>query len=351
MTSFQIVGQRTPWNSLKLCARDDFELGPARSGAASAIRERDVAPYSIDWTSKTVYWVRLSDVQSALSEAFWFMGMRKVATELIASSFDETLAELADLPFDDSNLAIMFNTGRCGSTLMTRLVQTSDKCVTFSEPDWITPSRAHTDADSLKVIATVARAHGRFLNPGQKVIFFKCRGMTTDFISQLGGAMPRARSLFMFRDLEATVRSAIALPSVFNSLEEVWQRMPYPDLKERLSPELKASLKHPWGELISVFGLLRAGQASKVCSLKTITYEDMTADPVGLLTRFLALFGVECSPVTSIQQVMSRDSQEGTELSGRQGPRASLRPDYYQSVVKCFPELPEVIEQLQALRV
>ncbi|WP_186024361.1 sulfotransferase family protein [Burkholderia gladioli] len=208
---------------------------------------------------------------------------------------------LAELPFerldawhDDAGLTptFVFSIGRCGSTLLSRLLAAAGEPA-ISEPDVLT-NVAWVDDDAELAVArrwgpSVVRAAvcGLALACGRAPVI-KLRARCNRAVDVFLQAFPQARYVFMFRERDDWVRSTSRA---------------FGERGETLAELLKVSVE-------AFDRLHRAGVRPQ-----PVWYEDLLAGPLPALRRIVSDPAALAARGDAIATALSRDAQAGSGLS------------------------------------
>lgn len=126
----------------------DFGLDAGRAVDSRRMFEPDVSPYCFDLAHRTLLCVSTPDISGA---TFFYQAQRQHARSVIEVPFDS-------LPEGPASPALMFSIGRCGSTLLVRVLEAGGVRV-VSEPDFYTQAAVYApwDMSLQKVIAGTTR--------------------------------------------------------------------------------------------------------------------------------------------------------------------------------------------------
>jgi len=117
-------------------------------------------------------------------------------------------------------IMFLFNTARCGSTLLTNLLEQTDCCVTFSEPTFCFPlTRLYQRLGNTKQVQQVTKACFNWLCRHDKTLPFQPKAYVIKpagpavFLSlqMLRDLYPTSRYLFMYRGLAENIKSMCRL--------------------------------------------------------------------------------------------------------------------------------------------
>jgi hypothetical protein len=265
----------------------DFRLGPSRLFVSAG----PLLPYCIDFLRRRALYVGGVDLREAQAAPFYYLHLRRTARCVVSVPWGQGALH------GDARAApiFLFSPGRCGSTLLSRILFAGG-IANVSEPDFYTQ-------------ATMAAAVSPF-NPWRGRIASVASNMGRDLASALGAGPvvklraescrapqslvdPRERrTLFMTRGFEGWANSNVR---AFGN-----------DAAKTVGKYMRALACHAW---------LRANTDCHV-----VRYEDISADraaALGALGRFLgqALSG------DAVNSVMHEDSQAGTPVAqGRDRP-------------------------------
>lgn len=166
--------------------------------------------YCLDPKQHQVVFVEMPDRQSFSDYPFHFVAQRTEAKQVVTMSFDD-FHDLVERQHQESCRLLMIHTvGRSGSTLLAQMMAQLDNCSSYSEPDYFT---------QLVELDCSAAERCRWL---RNCMSFLCRAAAADhlvavkfrsFVMELAGDLrdtfPHARTLFLYRDADAYVRSAM----------------------------------------------------------------------------------------------------------------------------------------------
>lgn len=191
---------------------DDFTLGPARDVSPDKIlTSPDWSLYCLDFTQGKALFVELPAGTNLAETPFVYVAQFEHALRAITVPMD-LVEDLGGKLASPPQLAFLFSTGRCGSTLASRILAQLPGVWSLSEPDCYTnlalgrfslePARART---------LIAAATRLLCRPPRGVqvdtIVIKPRSEAIMQAENLGQAVPGARNIFMYRDAESYVNS------------------------------------------------------------------------------------------------------------------------------------------------
>lgn len=318
----------------------DFQLG--RPEAEDFIRRwRDdphtLTPYCLDRRSRSLLFVETAPgVDLCTVHPFFYQAQRLCAIRLHSVPMPVVLAMARDLPATLEQLILIHSTGRCGSTLLTQLLQTQGDMVTVSEPDLYTQLIHLPQQDALE-LAPVIRAATLFLRASlarNGYMALKMRGVVTYRAAMLAGALPGARSIFMYRHAADVVNSFITTmvpPWQFRleralGIERLPTRWLMPSQSTlRLAP-LLADRSYQATGLVGFFTMAWLSKMEAALAFQeqgglaaTLRYEALRRDPGGTLERLATALGLagDLQPA-ALEKALGKDAQQGSSMASRQ---------------------------------
>ena len=318
----------------------DFQLG--RPEAEDFIRRwRDdphtLTPYCLDRRSRSLLFVETAPgVDLCTVHPFFYQAQRLCAIRLHSVPMPVVLAMARDLPATLDKLTLIHSTGRCGSTLLTQLLQTQGDMVTVSEPDLYTQLVHLPQQDALE-LAPVIRAATLFLRASlarNGYMALKMRGVVTYRAAMLAEALPGARSIFLYRHAVDVVNSFLTTmvpPWLFRleralGIERLPTRWLMPSTHaQRLAPLLMDRSYRPTG-LVGFFTMAWLSKMEAALAFQeqgglaaTLRYEALHRDPEGTLERLATALGLggNLQPA-ALEKALGKDAQQGSSMASRQ---------------------------------
>ncbi|WP_052149578.1 sulfotransferase [Burkholderia pseudomallei] len=250
-------------------------------------------PLCVDWRDARLFLSRWDDDCAMTDVPFLYQRQRRTARQLLDVPFEQLEA-----PGRAARMApiFIFSVGRCGSTLLSRLLAAVGEQA-VSEPDVLT-SVAHFDDAAERAAALPARERivqscvAAFEPACGPAPIIKLRARCNRAVDVFLNAMPHARYVFMCRNRDDWVRSSSRA---------------FGDSGEALAELLKAS--------VEAFDRMHAARVDPLL----VWYEDLLADPLAALRRILRARDDLDAHRAAVERALRADAQEGSGLS-----RASL---------------------------
>jgi hypothetical protein len=215
----EIIERRRP-SPIGLVEPSDFLVRAAGPADPALVLRPDVSLYCLDHPRRRGLFVECDPGVDLSAAPFYYQAQFERARRLIAVPYDQMhrIADTLDDPGD--RLILLYSTGRCGSTLMSRAFAHVPGVVSLSEPDVFTqlvglrPTDGSLDAEIRSLAADCIKLHCRppapHASPRREVRWaLKFRSMGIELGDLLHRAFPRARSMFLYRGAEAQVESSL----------------------------------------------------------------------------------------------------------------------------------------------
>jgi Sulfotransferase family len=326
-----IVGKQRP-HPLALVSLDDFQHQEGEAIDPRAVLTRPtVSLYCVDPPTRRAIFVEAAPGVDLSAAPFFYEAQYHAAQRLIAVPYD-TLHELAsEAALDPRRLVLIYSVGRCGSTLVSRLLNQAAGVVSLSEPDVYTQLvtrrtgdgrhdsevRALVRSCTQVMCGSVARSHGA------RAWALKFRSFVIELGDLFYEHFPEAKVVFLYRHAESWARSMARAFHIFeadtepllSALQPLFPRgipavaVPTAGEPARRSP--LALVTYLWVSVMERgLELQRRGVPMFVAQ-----YEDLQAAPRAVLEGLLAYCQVGAGDAGGIDRVLAQDSQAGTSLS------------------------------------
>lgn len=342
-TIFDVLSIHTDlgWNSGK-----DFALGPGTSVAPQVVVDQpDWSLYSVDVEKGLAWFVELPPGFDLAPSVFAFRDQRQAARRLLEMSLDD-LVDVAERVSPAAKVIFVFSIGRCGSTLVSHILNTSPRVWGLSEPIAF-PRMIMTNYDSSRRVAAprdrlvaLIRACTRlqFRPPqgsGRDVCALKFHSQTLFQADLYHEAVPDAAFVFLYRDALTWTKSwyqmaqkygAATMPSgptrfdTWNSVtaaDDLKHLGPYVDIE---APEiaLEDMIAIGWGRNMEEYSrLLKAG-----VPFLALRYNELNRDRAASLSHMFVHCGLPADDVAAGLAAFDKDSQAGDIVSSDVGAEA-----------------------------
>jgi hypothetical protein len=300
--------------------RDEGAIEPR-----TVLQNPNLTLYCLDLESREALFLETPPDCDLTRAPFLYKAQYESALRAVSVPFTllERLAE--EVVIDPARLILIYSTGRCGSTLVSRAYAEVAHVESLSEPDVFTQVLGVWGCDGLngKEKTDLVRnctllqcAPGKA--KGANAWAFKFRSMVTTMWPLFYGAFPEARVVFLYRGVESWARSFHRMmgspdpsePAPMAMLRYLFGRLP-PRLEPRETASALEIMVNIW------LPVMEACLAMKQAGLPVfiVRYEELNARPLEVLARMFAHAGLDSDAVGHLGAVLAQDSQAGTPLS------------------------------------
>lgn len=325
------VGGRAEVGPADPASPADFVLRPAGRIALGAVAASpDWSLHALDVGARQALLVELPPGEDLSRAAFVYDRQRKAARRAVLLSFENLMAAARDIP-PPRSLAFLFSTGRCGSTLASRLLARLPEAWSLSEPDWLTNLALARDRLAPGDLAALVRAATLWTcrppaGRAPEVVVIKPRSEAVLIAAACHAAFPDSRNLFLYRDLLGYADSLFrfaqqVLPEAIRAEEESWRGdiwdimmvgLPETALAEWFAPDHGPI---GWSEFLTLVWDLRIGAYLRALrqgmDFAALHYRDLDRDRAEGTARLLAACGLSPERAGLALAAFAQDSHEG----------------------------------------
>lgn len=314
-------------------------------------RPFSIEPYCLDDERRQVIFVEMPMAfDSAMVGPFYFATQRKFARRLYSVPYEEFHRVCDNLgEMDMSRLVLLYNTSRCGSTLVSKAFDSMAGVQSISEPDMFTSlthmaAEAKGDSEKTKEIGRLAKSTARLLlflrgnrYPDRPILALKFRFQVIHISHILKEVIPEARSMFLYRNANDVIDSmgaafidnglyriirgiGLDVPYVFNFSalpQQIWKMIPlfkdarFPHDKFR---DLGAVSPFTLGWLSVMEKALDSQRKGHIDTF--FRYEDVVKDKTAFLLEVLRQAGFQPREDYT-QSIFDEDSQQSSVVRSK----------------------------------
>lgn len=315
----------------------DFTVTPGAAVEAEIVRASpNISLYCLDEASKRAIFVELPPDADLASAPFVYQTQYERAERLIALPYDSFIQLAHDLPAVE-HLIMIYMTGRCGSTLLSHVLNELDTVLSLSEPDVATqfvhlrPAYGGREAELRQLLDCVVRVLFKpTAHKAPATCALKLRSEGTQVLDLFQATFPQARNLFLYRDAVGWVTSFYRI----FSRGEAPRPIPLDDLRwafETLYIYDPAPLIGLLGEGATELSLVQyltlwwlatmewyLAKQAEGYPILAARYADLNAQREATLGALFEYCGLPAAQVAETLGVFARDSQAGTFLAREQ---------------------------------
>lgn len=315
----------------QLSSPADFTLGPGQEVSPDMIlASPDWSLYCLDFAEGKALFVEMPAGTNLAEAAFVYGAQFDLAQRAITVPLNslENLANQIPLP---ANLAFLFSTSRCGSTLASRILAQLPNVWSLSEPDCYTNLAFERftlpDGRAKSIIGAATRLLCRPPR-GQNIdtIVIKPRSEAIMQAELFVQALPEARNIFLYRDAEGYVNSlyqfvqrALGAELFFSSVESWRVDWPYISVNAPLTllddyfgkehGEISRPEVHTMAWLIRIEGYLAA--LDHGMPFQALHYHDLNTNRRAETERLLEGCGISTAHLDRAMRGFEKDSHSG----------------------------------------
>ncbi|CAA9276457.1 MAG: hypothetical protein AVDCRST_MAG41-3265 [uncultured Corynebacteriales bacterium] len=301
----------------------NFRVAAAGTVPAGTVLGEHVELYCLDDARREAWFVDTGAHTDLAGVPFFYLAQYRAARRLLTVPYDTLHALAEDLP--DPRVVWVHSTGRCGSTVLSRALNSVPGVRSLSEPDvysdiamfrhWGGPGR---DEEYGRLVRSCTRLLGRHA----PTLAVKLRGGAIHLGDLLQKVHPGAHNLFLYRHAERWAESMHAgftaglpgkraMPTFLRYLESQapllgpWAR------SHGRRPTVAESYALTWLSIMDRYVTLREAGVPMLA----VRYEELVAAPAETVLRILDWCELPTDGVDAVLATFATDSQEGTNLS------------------------------------
>ncbi|HZU14725.1 MAG TPA: sulfotransferase [Chloroflexota bacterium] len=305
----------------------DFSVRAAGGADPSTvITDPSVSLYCFDHAAGRALFVRVPQGVDVTAAPFLYMAQYENARQVLSVPY-ETFHRIAAGLEAPGSLVFIYTTGRAGSTLLSKAFQEMGAATSLSEPDvysqavaWRLAGEDGHEIQSLLHSATKILFH-RGAAGRSSINVVKFRSYCVQIGDLLTRAFPGAGSLFLYRDLAATIRSYSRLFGHFDARSRQDRRDlgALASMCPLLARELESRDFVAEIEVITLMCLSTLHGYARLheqgVPILPVRYEELRADPTGMLTKIFTYLRLPNDEVERALRAFARDSQAGSPLA------------------------------------
>jgi hypothetical protein len=353
-----IIRDKCRGHEFSLASPGDFDCvdGPVVDPDL-VLQDDRLSLYCIDTELPRVLFVQTPEPLDPGASAFLYQTQHRDAESLVSVPL-EVFHRLANgVVLDPTRIVFVQSTGRCGSTLVSKVFAALDGVASWSEPDIFTrltnmrPFDGSREREVADLCESAVRLTCKPVNSRRTTHHvLKFRSQVMELAELLCQRFVGAKNVFMYRN------ATTWLDSVFRSLlrgtpsdDAFRQRMQdglarcHPLVAEyaRRGPPLSLACLWALDWVSSVERYLQLHDAGQIGV--ALRFEDLQRDSEGLIRELLAYTGLTPRDWTAVRAVLERDSQEGTRAAraeAEQAPETSAA--YFEEAARIIASRPRI---------
>src|SRR5258706_6382234 len=131
-----IIDVKVKPNPFAIVSVDDFQVHAGQQLDPHIILEQpNISLYCLDHVNEQMIFVEISPEVDLLRAPFYFIAQYDAAQRLIVVPYDTLHALANEVELNPQRIILFYSTGRCGSTLLSHIMNFNPSVVSFSETD------------------------------------------------------------------------------------------------------------------------------------------------------------------------------------------------------------------------
>lgn len=334
-----IIENKVKINPFDIVSLDDFQTHIGQAVDPHLVLEKsNISLYCLDHANRRAIFIETSPDVDLLQAPFYFIAQYENAKNLIAIPYDTLHALAKKVEVNQERIILFYSTGRCGSTLVSKVMNLNTSVVSFSEPDifsqliMIRTAGQSTDTEIASLLydsTMIMSANAQ--NQGFQYFAFKFRSYVLSVSDLLYQTIPQAKILFMYRN---ALTWAYSFSRAFGSpddnmgerLEKSGFRYMIPSVNKHLKTHNNSInwveyVAHMWVSTMQDTRSLRQQGAV----LAFARFEDLKTNPQAIIHSLLTHCNLPMPESEKLSDVLAKDSQAGTAgAQDRQKPARHL---------------------------
>jgi hypothetical protein len=322
----QMAGFLSSLNDFTVTADDAVNAGIVRTNP-------NISLYCLDDASKRAIFVELPPNVDLAKVPFVYQTQYEKAQRLIALPYDSFIQVARELP-KVNDLIMIYMTGRCGSTLLSHVLNELDEVLSLSEPDVATQfvhlrdEYSTRDTELRELLDSTVRV--LFKPTALKtpsICALKLRSEGTQVMDLFQATFPQAKNLFLYRDAIGWVTSFYRIfsrggssePTPLDEVRSVFDLLYKYDatrlvdcLEEGTTEVSLVQYLTLWWLATMEWYLAKHTQGFPVLATR---YGDLNTHREEVLTALFRYCGLPTEKVRETLGVFAQDSQAGTFLA------------------------------------
>jgi len=338
----------------------DFETcTDRRISVEDIVNDPHFSLYCIDPGTKSVLFVECDDIEFVESAPFLYQAQYQRAVSL-ASMPIGLFHEIGDtIPLPKEGTIWVHSVGRCGSTLLSKVLQSVPQTRSLSEPDDLTQlarlkeTNNMPEAEVKKYLRSSIRWRSKAGSKAHhKWLAIKPRSEVMALAEQIRESVEGAKHFFLYRDAVSWMQSNFKNfpeerntydPELNQKMEENWARM-LPLLREARQPgnPMNPIQVRTWGWITCMEAYLDLQKSGvPICAA---TYAGLIEKPEWVLKKFFEFYGIHGVDWKAIEEVLAVDSQAGTMFDREERKKLTreLTPELIQDIFELVASRPSL---------
>ncbi|CAH1801112.1 unnamed protein product [Owenia fusiformis] len=307
----------------------DFLFTHDKFADPRCVLDNDVTLYTITDNNEALFVETPSDINIYSSDVhpFFYVAQFNHAVRVIKMPFGSFTKIANEIGDPRMQVVLISSTGRCGSTLLTQIFETTGKFVTIAEPDAMTKLALLRETIEKRMWKQMYKNLVRFLcKPRydvqlQPAYCIKTRNVCANDIDFIANAFPNINLIFLYRDGLNTVKSMYNITGSFNEIQQYFLPNTISNMMmNSLAPHWtkgKTFKKSPLSYLTLEWGivmLIYIRHHQNGVKMAAIRYEDLLDNPTQSCAAIFKYCDISAEFVSRGVRAMKKMSQRGSYM-------------------------------------
>jgi hypothetical protein len=338
MTAYELrIAAKVKSSPFDTVAPDDFVVHPGRAIDAQVVLDQpNISLYCLDHATQCAWFVQTPPEVNLFAAPFFFIAQYEAAERLVAVPYATLHALVRTVELDPQRIVLVYSTGRCGSTLLSHVLNQIPTTASYAEPDVFTQlvtfrtTGVSDDRETMALLSDallVMCAHAQ--RRGYQYWAFKFKSYVLSVSDLLYNAVPEAKLVFLYRNALSWAQSfSRAFGSSDAALEERLHDADYRPVIPSVATYVRTHRRSmPWVEYLTHMWVSTMQDSRRLqhngATLACARFEDLQVAPRRVIQALLTQCALPVPDHDRFARVLAEDAQAGT--AGAQEQAAPVR--------------------------
>jgi len=322
------IKQNTREHPIWLVRPEDFNCdSPVDIDPEEIARNPRFSLYCVDEANRCMVFVETDNPQAVDDAPFYYQAQAEHAKAVVSMPFETFHRVANEIAPPPKGLIFVHSVGRCGSTLLSKVLAAIPEVHSLSEPDDITQlarmrvTGSMPNGDIRDLLASSIRWRGKpRAGSAAEFVAIKPRAEVMILADLFETSFPDAKHFFLYRDGLSWMRTLFRNWPEDRDVYDVelnrkmlkgWSDS-LPILKQFIDQDLPLNpiqiRMYGWITFMEAYMQMAAAPIETAAAC----FEDLTTETVPILAKFFQFCGIDAVDWTQIHEVLGKDSQAGT---------------------------------------
>ncbi len=300
------------------------------------LRRDEVSLYTMD--GKFFYFVEGPngvDIYSSDVDPFLFQAQYQNAVRVLRVP-QKSFLEFADSLPDEGKVVLLSNTGRCGSTLLGQMFESTGKIRNLSEPDVLVQLCNWPHLNTEEMLRAIIKVQTKPSKPQPLAYVIKPKSQVIAMVPKIWRSCPEIIHFFMYRNGTKTVESFVRVfgNAIFEDFIKAFRDWPIFKMSVigELDPTLVKCFHSICTWMVASSQRFYLDYLDQGIPMHGIRYEDLLENPENIFSQILSVCDLPSNLSKPAIEATQRDSQRGLEQFSRAGTEKFRDSSSFESV-------------------